>query len=263
MSKQQEAALDLLNRLKRANKKARETMAINNGYTSFSDAKLQLETVIAGKRRKTPPKASKELKTIHIVDIVDVSGSMEGAKLNGSIVAVNKEIERLKKDKSVNYIYSLCSFDYANNIKYPYFSTNVNDVKNISLKANGLTALLDAIGTTIDKIKVVNNKVHTLINIYTDGGENASEKYNQKEIKVMIQLAQKNLCTVTFIGTNQDVLFAINKLGVDQTNTLTYDGSAGEFSAAYGSTSFARASFTKSVINDENVSIGFYKEVIK
>ena len=55
MSKQQEAALDLLNRLKRANKKARETMAINNGYTSFSDAKLQLETVIAGKRRKTPP----------------------------------------------------------------------------------------------------------------------------------------------------------------------------------------------------------------
>ena len=88
MSKQQEAALDLLNRLKRANKKARETMAINNGYTSFSDAKLQLETVIAGKRRKTPPKASKELTDMVIA--FDTTGSM-----SSYIDAVKKHVREL------------------------------------------------------------------------------------------------------------------------------------------------------------------------
>ena len=88
MSKQQEAALDLLNRLKRANKKARETMAIRNGYKSFTDAKLQLESIITGSKKKTPPKASKELTDMVIA--FDTTGSM-----SSYIDAVKKHVREL------------------------------------------------------------------------------------------------------------------------------------------------------------------------
>ncbi len=88
MNKQQEAALDLLNRLKRANKTARETMAIRNGYKSFTDAKLQLESIITGSKKKTPPKASKELTDMVIA--FDTTGSM-----SSYIEAVKQHVREL------------------------------------------------------------------------------------------------------------------------------------------------------------------------
>lgn len=250
----------LLNTLVRANKDYKLKLAIRAGYTTVEEYKTYLQGMINGSQPETVQ--TNELKTIHIVDVVDCSGSMDGGKIRGAQEAINAEIKRLQADNTAEYIYSLCKFSNRE-VSFPISKTDIVTVGNLTFRADGGTPLLDAIGMTIDRLKVVNNTTPTLINIYTDGGENTSERFNRVEIRTMIQLAEKNNCTVTFIGTEQDLIFAINQLGVDRTNTLAYDGSAEGLKMSFMATSNARSMYKDAVNKGEDVSKGFYKKIVK
>lgn len=105
----------------------------------------------------------------------------------------------------------------------PFYSTTKNStlhnrepiskVKNLTLddySVGGNTALLDAVGITIDKIrenrKITKNN-NVLFVIITDGEENSSRKYSRDKIKSMINSAEKeDKWDFIFLGANIDAI---------------------------------------------------------
>lgn len=257
----------LLASLKRANKVRKLAMAIKAGYASVENYKLFLEQQIAGASAEEPAKATgkKPIKpTIHVVDILDCSGSMSGGKIEGTVKGINEGIAKLKEDSTANFTYTLCDFADSHDINFKHTKAKLAAVGKISLKSRGMTALYDAIGKTLEKFnKVFDANEKVLINIYTDGQENVSRTYSKLRIANIIKEAPAKGITITFIGTEFDTETVIKTLNIDASNTLSYDGSAKGLSKSLGATVSARSTFTASVVKGEDVSKGFYKNIDK
>jgi len=110
---------------------------------------------------------------------------------------------------------------------------NVKSIQNISENeyyVRGSTALLDAIGLTIDKIgnvqkmtRVEDRADKVLFVITTDGMENSSRKYNYARIKKMIQhQKRKYQWEFIFMGANMDAIGMASKFGIDSNRAVNY-----------------------------------------
>ena len=111
----------------------------------------------------------------------------------------------------------------------------------------GSTALLDAVGRTIDKIR--NAQEHTaadyraekvLFVIITDWMENASREYSAKWVKGRIERQrQKYGWEFVFLGANMDAVAEAGKLGIDADRAQSYQSDAYGTGLAWGSASKA------------------------
>lgn len=94
----------------------------------------------------------------------------------------------------------------------------------------GHTALMDAIGGCIERVKLVHRpdpgKVHPLQTIFviiTDGMENASMKYDADMVKeLIVEQTEKSDWRFLFLGANMDALSIAREIGIDDTNAVTY-----------------------------------------
>jgi uncharacterized protein YegL len=164
-----------------------------------------------------------------ITVILDRSGSMEYIK-NATIKGFNSFIKEQKQtEENVNV--SLVQFD--NEYKVSYESIPVQEVRKLnkdSFEPRGTTALFDAIGTTIDqtkkRFKLLDKKQrpeNVLIVIITDGAENASNKFTEKQIFKMIEKRErKDGWNFVFIGSNQDAIYEGAKFGIKTERALTF-----------------------------------------
>lgn len=279
---------ETLKEFKQLNKVAREKRAVKNGFADAASYLTHLETlasakvpksVIKTKKTATPPppaapapiakaKGSRKPKAtaipvlIHVADILDASGSMSGPKFINALKGINKGIEGLKCDKSgADYTYTLC--DFSDDTLFPFIKRPLCSVTNYSGETRGSTALWDAIGRTVRNIQkedwVTGTKV--LVNIYTDGQENASREFSQKEIAAMIKVLSEQGWTFTFVGTSTDVAYVTRHLHIDESNTLVYDGSAKGLEKSLSATVTGRARYASAAVAGEDVSRGFYKDL--
>lgn len=258
---------DLLVSFIKLNKVAREKKAQREGYSSAAAYIHFLSTNEAPKVEvKVKVKVGKKAKVsttkvIHIVDILDKSGSMQGSKIIAANRGINAGLLDLKME-GVRYTYTLCAFSSRNKIEFPYLAVDPNTVPGVNITTDGYTALWDAIGKTFNMMKshiAENDKV--LVNIYTDGGENDSREYSSQHIYEMIQNYSKKGWTVTFVGTEQDVQFVNRAINIDMSNTRIYDGTAQGLEASFVETRSARTAYTKNVLAGNDVSVGFYKNI--
>jgi hypothetical protein len=206
-------------------------------------------------------KSSTSLPVIHVVDILDASGSMQGPKFTNAMLGINEGVLGLKQDKAqVRYTYSLT--DFSSDVNHIYVGQNLSTIPRYVGKTRGSTALYDAICSTVLKVKP---KVHkgdkVLVNIYTDGEENASRHYSRVNVNDFISQLSKEGWTFTFIGTKYDVDFVIQNLNIHTTNTMVYDGSAKGLAKSLTATRVARQSYSKAVEDGLDVSVGFYKDI--
>jgi len=118
------------------------------------------------------------------------------------------------------------------------FNEDVNDVEELGVddyRPDGMTALYDAIGFTIEKFMKDIPDIHdpdvaVLFTIITDGWENSSSDYageeGRKKLKSKIEdLEGTGRWTFTYLGANQDVMStAVNDLSVSVGNTLSWRG---------------------------------------
>ena len=97
------------------------------------------------------------------------------------------------------------------------------------------TALLDAIGTTIDRIGAriaampeTDRPGQVIVAILTDGYENSSQKFTWKDISAKI-LEQTNTYKwqFLFLGANQDAIATAANLSISAENASTYVGDNG------------------------------------
>ena len=247
---------------KKSNKERKLKLATTNGFSTVESYLDFLLEKIKDSIFEPPPIKVEETKvtepiTIEKCVLLDCSGSMEGSKLTNAINGINEEIEALKKEDT-NYLYTLITFE-GFTVKTINLKTPIKEVNQVYFRSGGRTPLLDAIGKAYDLFCSSKNKV--LINIFTDGEENSSQKYTRSQINRLIK--GYDHITTTFVGTKFDVEQVQRDLGIDQSNTLSYDGTGQGLKMSMETTITATKSFANDVSRGVDVKKGFYKKIVK
>jgi hypothetical protein len=138
----------------------------------------------------------------------------------------------LKKQKD-NTLVTTVLFD--DKYETLYYRENIKKVKKLTQKeyyVRGCTALYDAIGLTINRLKkdVKNEKV--LFVITTDGLENASKEYHRDDIKKMIEKQSK--WEFIYLGANIDSYSEGAKIGIKDSNISNYKKTRKGISSMFG-----------------------------
>lgn len=146
--------------------------------------------------------------------ILDGSGSMHSVQ-DEVVEGVNNFIEE-QQNNGGDTVFSLTVFD--DKVKQVYMAEDIDLVKSIDESVTymgGTTALLDAIGRTLTKADKENLKGKKLGVIYTDGMENASSEFDEKDIKAMIErLEGQGDWTFIYMSADVDSFDYAKSLGV-------------------------------------------------
>jgi Mg-chelatase subunit ChlD len=205
---------------------------------------------------------------IHNVFIIDASGSMSGHKYVNAIAGVNELLKSIVNDTDTDNNAMIVEFE-GSRIK-----TRLNLLESIPAKyegmgTGGMTPLNQAIGETLETVYRTrknnyseNDKV--LVNIFTDGDENSSRgRFADSSVlgKYIKQLENEGF-TITFVGTKNEVAYAINTLSMDASNTLVHDNTAADISRSFNATVMSRQMYSKSVSKGEDVKKSFYTKTL-
>jgi hypothetical protein len=269
---------EMLKSIKQYNKTDREVKAKKEGFNSAADFIFYLgNQVLLGFGSNTysspgvalAPNKSSAIKTkvigerpvIHIVDVIDKSGSMSGGKDQAAVKGINMGVKALREDTAeVDYTYTLC--DFSDNIVFRNTMCKLDQITPLREGTRNSTALYDAIGKTIDLIKESKqDSDKVLVNIYTDGQENSSRKFSANQIAQLIEQLSECGWTFTFIGTAGDVAYAQRNLKFHESNTLVHDNTPASMARGMHVNSVARSAYSSKVVAGEDVSTGFYKDI--
>ena len=164
-----------------------------------------------------------------LVFIIDRSGSMSGLEDDtiGGFNAMLKEQQGVEGEAVVTTVL----FDDRYELLHDRIPLQgVAPLTSGQYYVRGSTALLDAIGRTIQKI--ANIQRHTapdmradkvLFVITTDGYENASREYSYEKIRSMVELEQKEYgWEFLFLGANIDAIAVAGQVGISADRAVTY-----------------------------------------
>jgi len=171
--------------------------------------------------------------------VIDRSGSMSSL-VSDTIGGFNSLLKEQKNEPGQASV-SLCLFSTDYKLTHYDDINQVEELNEISYRPGGGTALLDALGTTIDEIGVrlaakneEDRPSKVIIIVITDGQENSSRKYSKNKIKEMIShQEEKYNWSFTFIGANMDAVSAGDSIGFSANNSYNYSASAGGTQKVY------------------------------
>ena len=179
--------------------------------------------------------------TTEIVFILDRSGSMDSIA-ESAIKGFNDLLERQKREHDETPVrMSLVLFNTEYEV--PFLSISAPELEPLNMETyspDGGTALLDAIGRTIDETGVrlagmpeSDRPGKVIIAILTDGEENSSRHYNWLQISDMIK-HQRNVYQwdFLFLGANQDAIATASSIGIDVLSATCFEASAGGITQA-------------------------------
>ncbi len=155
--------------------------------------------------------------------ILDKSGSMS-TKVQDVIGGFNLYLDELAKESAVDYGFSLTLFDTVVEMRYKATPlANVAKLDDTTYRPSGNTALLDAIGNTVQTVSTDSfDKIITVI--MTDGEENSSREWNLKAIRELIKTKEAaGNWTFVFLGANVDAFEQGANLGVPVAQSVRYD----------------------------------------
>ncbi len=167
-----------------------------------------------------------EKKHSELVFIMDRSGSMSG--IASDMEGAMKEVITKQKERDGDVLVTYVRFDTE--IEEVFSEKSINDIAGFSLKPRNMTALLDAIGQTVNAVERRFNQKdeedqpeRVLFVIVTDGGENASREFSRPQVFEMIEKVKRDYdWGFTFIGANQDAIGTGGGLGVTRGSSLNY-----------------------------------------
>lgn len=177
-----------------------------------------------------------------LVFILDRSGSMSGLE-SDTIGGFNSMLEKQRKEAGECNITTVL-FDNAYELLHDRIDIRaVSPMTDKEYYVRGSTALLDAIGLTINKLVSVQKNTaedyraeKVLFVIITDGYENASREFTSEKVKAMIE-REKNQYgwEFIFLGANIDAVETARHFGISADRAVDYvpdgEGTALNFQA--------------------------------
>ncbi len=164
-----------------------------------------------------------------LVFILNRSGSMSGLE-SDTIGSFNSMIEKQKKEKGECLVTTILFSNCTEFLHDRIIISNIDPMTSKDYTAYGCTALLDAIGSTIDHISSIHKYArtedipkHTLFVITTDGMENAVTKYDVEKIKEMIERQKsKYSWEFLFLGANIDAVSTAQRFRISSDRAVTF-----------------------------------------
>ncbi len=175
-----------------------------------------------------------------LVCIIDRSGSMMSIR-NDAIGGFNAFIDAQQAIPGDARL-TLVLFDHEYELQLEGVAlTLVNHLTTETYQPRGTTALLDAVGRTLDDIgkrlaaapeDERPNKV--LVCILTDGMENASKDYSRERVRAMVEHQQQKYgWEFQFLAANQDAFAEAGSLGIASQDAASFAQDAAGTSIAF------------------------------
>ena len=163
-----------------------------------------------------------------LVFILDRSGSMGGLE-GDTIGGFNAMIEKQKKQEGEAFVTTIL-FDHETEVLHDRIPLEkVAPLTDKDYMVRGCTALLDAIGEAIERVKLIHKYIRaedvpaqTMFVITTDGMENASKKFDSKTVKGLIEKQKKQGWEFLFIGANIDAVETASRFGISEDRAVNY-----------------------------------------
>lgn len=174
----------------------------------------------------------KNEKLTEMVFILDRSGSMGGLE-SDTIGGFNSMIKKQREEEGEAVVTTVL---FDNLIETLHDRVPLPDVPELTDKdyfVRGCTALIDAIGSTVDHVSRIHKYIRpedvpgkVVFVITTDGLENASREYTADRVRKMIEERKKDGWEFLFIGANIDSVTTASSFGIDAEHAVDYRADA-------------------------------------
>ena len=165
--------------------------------------------------------------------IVDQSGSMEGMEQQ-TIQGFNTQLEKIQElEKQMPEQKFLCSLTFFNSQVHDLLRNEpvkeIELLNNNNYRPGGMTALLDAVGGSIDGIEkqfseaLKNDEMSVVMVIITDGFENASRYFTYHMVaKKIANLDQTGKWTFSYLGADFDAIHTSKMMNIRKENAMNF-----------------------------------------
>lgn len=164
-----------------------------------------------------------------LVFILDRSGSMSGLE-NDTIGGFNS---MLQKQRAIDGECRITTVLFDHSYKLLHDRIDIGAVSPLTEKeyyVGGSTALIDAIGVTINKLVNVQKSTaeeyraeKVMFVIITDGEENSSREYSAEKVRKMIELEKEKYgWEFVFLGANIDAVQTAGQFGISANRAVDY-----------------------------------------
>ena len=163
-----------------------------------------------------------------LVFILDKSGSMAGLERD-TIGGFNS---MLNKQKEVDGECRITTVLFDNRYELLHDRIDIRAVSPMTereYQVGGSTALLDAMGRTIQKLVNVQKSTaeeyraeNVMFVIITDGEENSSREYSSQKVKAMIEQEKEYGWEFIFLGANIDAVETAGRFGITPDRAVDY-----------------------------------------
>ena len=193
-----------------------------------------------------------------LVFILDKSGSMSGLEAD-TIGGYNSMLSKQQAEEGECRITTLL-FNNSFHLLHDRIDLKaVGPITENEYRVGGSTALLDAIGLTVDKIGNAQKNTaedyraeKVLVVIITDGEENSSREYSSDKVKMMIE-RQKNRFgwEFIFLGANIDSVETAGRFGIGRNRAVDYVPDKQGVNLNYSTLNSTVAEYRKTGVLDE------------
>ncbi len=202
-----------------------------------------------------------------LVFILDKSGSMAGLETD-TIGGFNAMLANQKKEEGEAIVTTVL---FNDNYDLLHDRINVKGVSSITerdYQVGGMTALLDAIGSSIQKIGNIQKRTsheeradRVLFVITTDGMENSSCEYTYEKIRTMIShQKEKYGWEFIFLGANIDAITTAANFGIAEEFAVKYHADKEGTRLNYESVSNVVSSYRKGTKIDRSWKQGIERD---
>ena len=179
------------------------------------------------------------MKNTEIIFLIDASGSM--ANLVGDTIGGFNGFVESQKTIDGKAILTTILFDSTWRVLHD--GIDIHEVKPMTTSdyvAGGMTAMLDAIGETIERVQDRHDELgeekpeKVIFVITTDGEENSSRKFNKAQVEKMIKhQTNGHGWKFMFLGANMDAVKEASSIGITRDYAVNYCYTAQGTSAVY------------------------------
>lgn len=165
-----------------------------------------------------------------LVFILDRSGSMTGLE-SDTVGGYNGMLEKQQHNPGEAFVTTVLFNDEYEVLHDRVSLKNVRQMSDKEYFVKGYTALLDAIGKTITKVKnaqalqaTKQQSTQVIFVITTDGMENASTEYSVGKVRQMVEYQQREHgWEFIFLGANIDAVNTAEQFGINKDRAANYN----------------------------------------